>query len=135
MLIRNITLAFTLACSVLGAATAAGQSQFKTGGVGLEERGQMLASKEDYNVHMTFATRGSGVYRSDVQVEIADSKGHVNVSAQDAGPLMFVNLEPGRYRVTASAADGQVLRREMVVQPGHTKELYFYWSEPATIVQ
>jgi len=135
MLMRNITLAFTLACSVLGAATAAGQSQFKTGGVGLEERGQMLASKEDYNVHMTFATRGSGVYRSDVQVEIADSKGHVNVSAQDAGPLMFVNLEPGRYRVTASAADGQVLRREMVVQPGHTKELYFYWSEPATIVQ
>lgn len=135
MFIRNITLAFTLACGSLGAAVAGGQQQFKTGGVGTEERSQMLASKEDYNVHMTFATRVSGVYRSDVQVEIADSKGHVNVSAQDAGPLMFVNLEPGRYRVTASAADGQVLRREMVVQPGRTKELYFYWSEPATIVQ
>lgn len=119
MFIRNITLAFTLAC----------------GAIGVEERSQMLASKEDYNVHMTFATRGSGVYRSDVQVEIADSKGRVNVSAQDAGPLMYVNLEPGRYRVTASAADGQVLRREVQVLPGHTKELYFYWSEPATIVQ
>jgi len=135
MFIRNITLAFTLACGALGSAAAAGQSQFKTGGVGMEERGQMLASKEDYNVHMTFATRGSGVYRSDVQVEIADSRGRVNVSAQEAGPLMYVNLEPGRYRVTASAVDGQVIRRDMVVQPGHTKELYFYWDEPATIVQ
>lgn len=135
MFMRNITLALSLACGVFGAATAADQPQFMTGGVGIQERGQMLASKEDYNVHMTFATRGSGVYRSDVQIEIADSKGHVNVSAQDAGPLMYVNLEPGRYRVTASAADGQVLRREMLVQPGHTKELYFYWSEPATIVQ
>jgi hypothetical protein len=106
-----------------------------TGGVGMEERGKMLASKEDYNVHMTFATRGSGVYRSDVQVEIADNKGRVYLNANDAGPLMYANLEPGRYRVTASAADGQVLRRDMVVLPGHTKELYFYWSEPATIVE
>jgi hypothetical protein len=135
MFIRNITLAFTLACGVLGTATAAGQAQFMTGGVGMEERGKMLASKEDYNVHMTFATRGSGVYRSDVQVEIADNKGRVYLNANDAGPLMYANLEPGRYRVTASAADGQVLRRDMVVLPGHTKELYFYWSEPATIVE
>ena len=135
MLIRNITMACTLACSVLGAAMAAGEPQFVTGGVGMEERGQLLASKPDYNVRMTFATRGTGEYRSDVQVEISDTKGNVSVNARDAGPLMFVNLEPGRYRVTATAADGQVQRRELQVQPGRTKDLYFYWSEPATIVQ
>jgi hypothetical protein len=135
MLLRNITFAFTLACGALGAAVAADEPQFVTGGVGLEERGQMLASKPDYNVRMTFATRGTGDYRSDVQVEISDAKGHTNVNAHDAGPLMFVNLEPGRYRVTATAADGQVQRREVQVQPGRTKDLYFYWSEPATIVQ
>lgn len=135
MLVRNITIACTLACSVLGAAIAAGEPQFVTGGVGMEERSQMLATKPDYNVRMTFATRGSGEYRSDVQVEISDSKGRVNVNARDAGPLMFVNLDPGRYRVTATAANGQVQRRELQVQPGRTKDLVFYWSEPATIVQ
>lgn len=135
MLIRNFTVACTLACSVVGAALAAGEPQFVTGGVGLEERSEMLASKPDYNVRMTFATRGSGEYRSDVQVEISDSKGTVNMHARDAGPLMFVNLEPGRYRVTATAADGQVQRRELQMQAGRSKDLYFYWHEPATIVQ
>lgn len=135
MLVRNFTLACALACSAFGAAMAADQPQFVTGGVGLEERGQLLASRPDYNVRMTFATRGSGEYRSDVQVEISDARGNVNVNAHDAGPLMFVNLEPGRYRVTATAADGQVQRREVQVQPGRTKDLFFYWSDPATIVQ
>lgn len=135
MLIRNFSIACTLACSVLGAAMAAGEPQFVTGGVGMEERSQMLASKPDYNVRMTFATRGSGEYRSDVQVEISDTKGNVSLSARDAGPLMYVNLEPGRYRVTATAADGQVQRRDLQVQAGRSKELYFYWSEPATMVQ
>lgn len=134
MSIRNITMACTLACSMLAAASAAGQ-EFVTGGVGMEERGQMLASKPDYNVRMTFATRGTGEYRSDVQVEISDTKGKVNVNARDAGPLMYVNLEPGRYRVTATAADGQVQRRDLQVQAGRSKDLYFYWTEPATIIQ
>ncbi|WP_028105029.1 hypothetical protein [Pseudoduganella violaceinigra] len=133
MLIRNITMACTLACSLLSVAAAA-EPQFVTGGVGLEERGQMLASKPDYNVRMTFATRGGGEFRSDVQVEITDAHGNVNVNAHDAGPLMFVNLEPGRYRLTLSAADGQVQRRELLVQPGRTKDLVFYWNDP-TIVQ
>ena len=132
MLVRNITFACTLACSVFGAAIAA-EPQFITGGVGVEERGQMLASKPDYNVRMTFATRGSGEYRSDVQVEISDTKGNVSVNAREAGPLMFVNLEPGRYRVTATAGEGQVQRRELLVQPGRTKDLYFYWNEPTYI--
>lgn len=135
MLIRNITFALALAGGVMGTTAAAAEPEFVTGGVGMEERSQMLASKPDYNVRMTFATRGSGEYRSDVQVEIADTKGNVNVNARDAGPLMFVNLEPGRYRVTATAADGQVQRRELQVQPGRTKDLYFYWTEPATIIQ
>jgi hypothetical protein len=135
MLIRNITLAFALACAAMGPATAAGEPEYVTGGVGMEERGQMLASKPDYNVRMTFATRGTGEYRSDVQVEISDTKGKVNVNARDAGPLMFVNLEPGRYRVTATAADGQVQRRDLQVQAGRSKDLYFYWTEPATIIQ
>ncbi len=135
MLVRNFTVACTLACSVLGVALAAGEPQFVTGGVGVEERSQLLASKPDYNVRMTFATRGSGEYRSDVQVEISDSKDGVQVHARDAGPLMYVNLAPGRYRVTATATDGQVQRRDLQVQAGRSKDLYFYWSEPATIVQ
>ncbi|XLZ71312.1 carboxypeptidase regulatory-like domain-containing protein [Massilia sp. SR12] len=135
MLVRNFTVACTLACSVLGVALAAGEPQFVTGGVGLEERSQMLASKPEYNVRMTFATRGSGEYRSDVQVEVTDRAGATAVQARDAGPLMFVNLAPGRYRVTATAADGQVQRRDLQVQAGRSKDLYFYWNEPATIVQ
>lgn len=134
MLVRNFTVACTLACSVLGVALAAGEPPFVTGGVGLEERSQMLASKPDYNVRMTFATRGSGEYRSDVQVEITDRAGATTLQARDAGPLMFVTLAPGRYRVTATAAEGQVQRRDLHVQAGRNKDLVFYWNEP-TIVQ
>lgn len=134
MLIRNFTVACTLACSVLGVAVAAGEPPFVTGGVGVEERSEMLASKPDYNVRMTFATRGSGEYRSDVQVEITDRSGASALQAREAGPLLYANLAPGRYRVTATAADGQVQRRDLQVQAGRSKDLYFYWSEP-TLVQ
>ena len=138
MLLRNFcnfTLACTLACGVMGAALAADEPPFVTGGVGVEERSQMLASKTDYNVRMTFATRGSGEYRSDVQVEVTDRAGATALQAREAGPLLYANLAPGRYRVTATAGDGQVQRRDLQVQAGRSKDLYFYWNEPATIVQ
>jgi len=134
MLIRNIALACTLFCAAAGGAYAAGEPPFVSGGVGMEERGQMLATRADYNLHLTFANRGSGEFRSDVQVAITDTKGNVSLHARDAGPLMYVKLDPGRYRVEVSA-EGQSQRKDVVVQAGRSKDLYFYWRDDEPIIQ
>ena len=40
------------------------------GGVGQEEQAAMQALRADYNLQLTFATKQSGAYRSDVQLDI-----------------------------------------------------------------
>jgi hypothetical protein len=46
------------------------------GGVGMEEQNAMRALSADYNLRLTFATKQTGAYRSDVQLSIADAKGN-----------------------------------------------------------
>lgn len=128
MSFRKFTLACTLACGVLGAAVGAGEPPYVNGGVGLEERSALQAQKADYNLHMTFANRGSGEFRSDVQVTIADHKGNVALNANDAGPLLMVKLDPGQYRVTATAM-GQMQSKNVTLHAGRAAELYFYWQD------
>jgi hypothetical protein len=45
------------------------------GGVGQDEQNAMRALKADYNLRLTFATRKTGAFRSDVQLDIVDAKG------------------------------------------------------------
>lgn len=102
---------------------------YLSGGVGEDEQQAMLAARADYPVRLTFSIKGSGEYQADVTVTILERAGAVVATFVSPGPLCYLKLAPGRYRILASAR-GKELSRELTVKPLAIRELYFYWDAP-----
>jgi len=99
---------------------------YVNGGVGLEEQAAMKAQRADYNLLLTFATQQSGAYRSDIQLDIMNAKGTDLLSVANVGPMFFVKLTPGTYRISA-AAEGKTFKR--TVKVGNApKEIVLHWE-------
>jgi hypothetical protein len=99
---------------------------YVNGGVGEEEQAAMKARRADYNLLLTFATKQSGAYRSDVQLDITDAKGASLVTAANTGPMFFARLPPGTYRISA-AAEGKTFKR--TVKVGNApREIVLHWE-------
>lgn len=133
--------AAALACSAFFSLAATAQEieqqssngvSYVTGGVGSEERQAMRELSPQYNVKLTFADRGTGEFRSGVAVQVRDMRGNVRLQADDAGPMLYAQLPPGRYRVTANV-DGRQQQRTITVGNGGSRSAAFYWDgEPPT---
>jgi hypothetical protein len=125
-----LTLAVCLSAPAVMAATAQPQQQngvsYISGGVGLDEQNAMHALSADYNLRLTFATKQTGAYRSDVQLDIADIKGNSVLSVANTGPMVFAKLPAGTYRVSASA-EGKTFKRSVRIGGG-AKEMTLHWE-------
>jgi hypothetical protein len=97
-----------------------------SGGVGTDEQNAMQALRADYNLRLIFATKQTGAYRSDVQLDIADTKGTTVLSVANTGPMFFAKLPPGTYRISA-AAEGKTFRRTVRLGSG-AKEITLHWE-------
>lgn len=97
-----------------------------SGGVGTDEQNAMRALRADYNLQLTFATKQTGAYRSDVQLDIMDAKGGNVLSVANTGPMFYARLPPGTYRISA-AAEGKTFKRS--VKLGNApKEMILHWE-------
>ncbi len=96
------------------------------GGVGTDEQNAMRALKADYNLQLIFATKQTGAYRSDVQLDIMDAKGAGVLSVANTGPMFFAKLPPGTYRISA-AAEGKTFKRSVKLGNG-PKEMTLHWE-------
>jgi hypothetical protein len=114
--------------AVLAAPTPKQQNgiTYVNGGVGEEEQAAMKAQRADYNLLLTFATKQSGAYRSDVQLDITDAKGANLVTVANSGPMFFAKLPPGTYRISA-AAEGKTFKRTVKVGSA-PKEIVLHWE-------
>lgn len=100
--------------------------RYVNGGVGQEEQTAMRDGRADYNLRLTFATRESGAFRSDVQLDIMDTKGATLLSVANTGPMFYARLPAGTYRISA-AAEGKVFKRSVKI--GTTpKEMTLHWE-------
>ena len=77
----------------------------RSGGVGSESREEMMAVADDFSLHITLATR-SGSFLAGVSVEIREASGAKIAETVTEGPLLYVDLPPGRYTVAAMRSDG-----------------------------
>ena len=74
---------------------------FMSGGIGIDERNQMMGKAHLYDLELSFADR-SGEYLSDVQVVIKDERGHEIVNTTTNGPWFYIDLPTGKYDVKAT---------------------------------
>ena len=95
-----------------------------SGGIGDDDPLVLIAG--DYNLQLVFATQGSGEYLADVKVLIADATGRTRLEALSPGPLFYVRLPPGSYRITAAYA-GSPVHRSVVITDRRRQTLHFYW--------
>jgi len=101
-----------------------------SGGIGEEERAQLEASKDYFNLRLVFAARRSGEYLSAVRVRVADENGAALLEDDSEGPFFYVRLAPGSYVVTCWYGDEAQTQRVRLGEK-RAETLVLYWIEPA----
>ena len=122
-------------CMVLSAQAAEPgpvvHGDYLCGGVGDEGLQAMRDLRQPYNLRMKFAQVRTGNFLAGVSVRV-EPQGAASTTAkpaigpiEDCGPVMYMRLEPGRYRINATYGD-MTLKRNVRVGRGPTEHV-LYW--------
>lgn len=103
---------------------------YVSGGVSLEERDQLREMARGFPLRITSA-RPDAALVPNVAVAISDARGRQVLAVPEAGPLLYVNLPPGNYRISV-IKDGQVESRKVTITGGQQREAAFFWPAGAS---
>jgi hypothetical protein len=138
-LIATLSTSLALATTAPGAALAltraqtAGGLAYATGGVSIGELRTLAATKDDYDLWVTTAAKGSGAFLSDVKVVIRDEDSRqVMLDTTMTGPWLFIELPPGSYAIEAHFKD-QALRHVTRIEPGVHHQALLYFDSAAAV--
>ncbi|WP_434696164.1 carboxypeptidase regulatory-like domain-containing protein [Pseudomonas sp. Z1-14] len=99
---------------------------YLSGGIG-EDEARAIGQAQGYNLHMTFAIGPENKYVPDVDVTVLNASGQTLLTLSDAGPLVYVQLPPGKYSVVATR-NGEERRDTADVGSGAARKLVFHWN-------
>ncbi|CAH0184503.1 carboxypeptidase regulatory-like domain-containing protein [Pseudomonas brassicacearum] len=99
---------------------------YLSGGIG-EDEARAIGQAQGYNLHMTFAVGPENKYIPDVKVVIQNASEQTLLTLSDAGPLVYVQLPPGKYTVVATR-NGEERRDTAEVGSGAARNLVFHWN-------
>jgi len=91
--------------------------RYLEGGIGQDEANAMRHTK-GYDLHVELSTGAHGQFESGAAVNIQNAQGKSVLSLQDAGPLVYVQLPPGQYKVVGQGQGTTV--QQMVTVNGKT---------------
>lgn len=90
--------------------------RYLAGGVGIEARKAMRAEARDYTAMLSFSGGKDEHYLANVDLTVRDQRGAIVFEIARAGPLVYLDLEAGRYRV--EARHGKLLRTATLTLDG-----------------
>ncbi len=93
-----------------------GRVRCLTGGIGETEWQAMEGRAHAYSLKLLFAAERA--YLSDVAVRLTDSKGQMVLDTVSKGPMLLVQLPPGRYTLEARGPNGHVLTQRLAIGQG-----------------
>jgi len=99
---------------------------YLSGGIGVDEA-KAIQQATGYNLHMTFSIGPEGKYVPDVDVVVQKAQGQTVLTLTQAGPLVYVQLPPGKYTVVATR-NGEERRDTTDVGRGSPRNLVFTWK-------
>lgn len=99
---------------------------YLSGGIG-EDEARAIGQAQGYNLHMTFSVGPESKYIPDVDVTVQNASGQTLLTLEDAGPLVYVQLPPGKYKVVATR-NGEERHDTADVGSGAVRNLVFHWS-------
>uniref|UniRef100_E1T8L3 Carboxypeptidase regulatory-like domain-containing protein n=1 Tax=Burkholderia sp. (strain CCGE1003) TaxID=640512 RepID=E1T8L3_BURSG len=89
---------------------------YVTGGVGEDEAAAIRAVASRYSMRARFTT-STGEFTSDVSVRLFTPEGKLIFAAITAGPYLYAQIPPGRYRLSATL--DSVERSQSIAIPTH----------------
>ncbi|MBS0506278.1 MAG: hypothetical protein JSR53_02730 [Proteobacteria bacterium] len=99
---------------------------YLNGGIGKDEQARMHKDAHNWPLRMTFSDRTDNEFVAGVHLKVFDKAGKAVLRLKDAGPMTYVQLPQGQYRVTASYK-GDRLERMMHVGPKGL-DANFHWN-------
>ena len=99
---------------------------YLNGGIGKDEQARMHQDAHHWRLRMTFSDRSDNEFVAGVQLKVFDKAGQLVLRLKDAGPMTYVQLPQGDYRVTASY-QGNRLERMVHVGPKGL-DANFHWA-------
>ena len=87
--------------------------RYLQGGIGQDEA-NALRKSPGYDLHVELSTGPEGKFQSGATVDIQNAQGQPVLSVTDAGPLLYVQLPPGKYKVTGNA-QGETVQQLVTV--------------------
>ncbi|TFB41551.1 carboxypeptidase regulatory-like domain-containing protein [Pseudomonas sp. F01002] len=103
-----------------------GGISYLSGGIG-EDESKAIQQATGYNLHMTFSIGAENKYVPDVDVVIQKEPGQTVLTLSQAGPLVYVQLPPGKYTVVATRK-GEARHDTTDVGSGTARNLVFHWN-------
>ena len=87
--------------------------RYLQGGIGQDEA-NALRKTTGYDLLVELSTGPEGKFQSGATVDIYGAQGQPVLSVTDVGPLLYVQLPPGKYKVTGNA-QGQTVQQMVTV--------------------
>jgi hypothetical protein len=106
------------------------QPAYINGGIGQEEADDMRLHASEYNLRLYFSEAKQGQSISDVTVTVTDKKGNVKLEVADAGPMLFVHMENGIYKIT-SQHNGVIFSKTVKILNRKGVNVHLNWKNSA----
>ncbi len=103
---------------------------YLNGGIGRSEEAAMHRVAHEFPLRIAFSERKDGEFLADVPVVISDAQGNPVFQLPNAGPMLYVMLPHGRYKVSARFK-GRTETQEVALDAKGGKDLYFHWNAAA----
>jgi hypothetical protein len=101
---------------------------YLNGGIGGTEADAMRGIATEFPLRLTFSEGKDGEFITDVPVVISDARGNPVFELRNAGPLLYVMLPDGKYKVSARFK-GLTESQDVTLAGKGGKDLYFQWKE------
>ena len=121
---------FAITNTVYADEVSAEQPIYINGGIGQEEADDMRLHAGNYNLRLYFSESKLGRSISDVAVTITDKKGNIKLEVADAGPMLFVHMENGIYKIT-SQHNGVMFTKTVKVVSRKSVNVHLNWNSSA----
>jgi hypothetical protein len=95
-----------------------GDVRFVSGGVGQQERRELLEQKGDYDLRVTVAREADGAYLAGVDIALESDDSETVLDTKMLGPIFLAELPGDAYVLTATLAGWTTERRRIDLSSG-----------------
>lgn len=99
--------------------------EYRNGGVGASNEAAMKKDAGQWPLRMMFSATEHNEFVAGVKLNVRDSHGKEMLKLDNAGPMTFVRLQPGKYMIVATHNG---IKEERTVEVGHGTDLNFHWK-------